>query len=176
MEVSVINHAYTEYYIGVYGVTWPTWPASENIDISSSKSNINITAVSAVSNLNLTITLPASSTAPYHVWYGPDSLGDNMKQDGVCSGSTISFTSGLAMYPGNYRILCWVDSNNNGVHDAGDFIGWYNGGSSTPLTTFPVSPNCPITDLSTINSFSFTLDTATGTFDLPSCDPQYNCY
>jgi len=65
-------------YVGVYGVTWPAWPASKNAAVSTTTSAFDLTLVTAVNNISGTITIPSDQTGKeFWVFLDQDTNGGN---------------------------------------------------------------------------------------------------
>jgi hypothetical protein len=132
-------------YAGVYGVTWPAWPASKNAAVSASADSFDITLAVTSNNLTGTITIPANQTGKqFWVLLEPDTNGGNSNYAGfqmsTCPAGTEVPYSMVVLIPGTYYLYGGVNvDSSSGPPNAGDYIGFY--GAAVPYYASLASSN-----------------------------------
>lgn len=147
--------------VGVYGTTFPAFPASPNVAVTSGgTTTANITFATAVNNLSGRVYLPAAVTGmrSYGVVVDTDMDGGNGGQMGlaagvITTGATYFDYSLFLPVPGNYYVYAIVDEASpydlfaNGP-GCGDFMGLYN--YPLPVYLAPNGSNSNINILATM--------------------------
>jgi len=155
-------------YVGVYGATWPNWPANANVTISEGGVlNCDIDLVTGFNNVMGTITLyPYVQTSNKFSYIFIDTDSDPSNSNSVVNG-TVFILGGvqdidyslLVLVPGIYYLYAIVDMDDSGTFNSGDQRGYY--GVCSPCSGYnpspPPSPNAYITNLSNINNYGFNL-------------------
>jgi hypothetical protein len=140
-------------YVGVYGTTWPAWPASANAVVSAANTTFDLTLVTAQNNLSGTMTIPADQTGKvFYITLDPDTNGGNSNYAGfemwACpSGTSISYGM-VVIVPGTYYLYGGVNASGTSGNgpQPGDYFGFY--GVTAPYYASTPAPNVTI-DVST---------------------------
>jgi len=144
-------------YIGIYGGSVNSWPASPNVTIDQDIT-LDLAMTTAVNNVSGTLILPASITnKEYTIMISPEKIGPGMTSQPItktasASGSSVNYSL-FVFAPGSYYILGIVDVDSSGWDNGGsgpvsdgDYVGIY--GVTPPIynmeNPFPASPNADL--------------------------------
>jgi hypothetical protein len=145
-------------YVGVYGKTWPAWPASPNALVSATNSAFDLSLSTAANNVSGTITIPADKTGKiFYVILDQDTSPGTQNWTAIemetCPSGTAIPYGMVAVVPGTYYLYGAVVSS-MAPPSTGDYFGFY--GVSSPYYAPPLAPNVTI-DISTPATFNFML-------------------
>ncbi len=142
-------------YLGVYGATYPSYPTNKNVSVNGNTATAYISMASAIVNMYGTITLPASvMNKQYRIIVDLDgnlaTTNDFLTGEiAMVAGDTINYSI-VEPFPTTVYIYCYVDVDDSGDLNTGDYVGIYQ--------TLPSGTPVSITNLGTLNGqYNFTL-------------------
>jgi len=142
-------------YLGVHGATYPSYPANKNVSVNGNIATADITMAAAIANMYGAITLPMSvSNKQYKIIVDLDgnytTINDYLTfETALVAGDTINYSI-VEPFPTTVYIYCYVDVDDSGDLNTGDYVGIYQ--------TLPTGTPISITNLGTLNGpYNFTL-------------------
>ena len=119
--------------VGLYGVTWPEQPQSQNITVEDGEITItDVTLVEAFDNIvggaDLTLYEPAPGKELRIVL----DHGSDPENPSIAGFKSITLEEGqsslpyslFTLFPGSYYLYGWVDTDNNSLVNSGDMLGY----------------------------------------------------